>query len=38
MDKPWRMYFLCVHNVCRSQMAEEAFARDFVGDKMNSSA
>ncbi|WP_308861817.1 arsenate reductase ArsC [Paenibacillus radicis (ex Xue et al. 2023)] len=33
MDKPWRMYFLCVHNRCRSQMAK-AFARHFAGNKV----
>jgi arsenate reductase len=33
MDKPLRMYFLCVHNRCRSQMAE-AFAKLYGGEKV----
>jgi arsenate reductase len=33
MDKPLRMYFLCVHNRCRSQMAE-AFAKHYAGEKV----
>ncbi|WP_186446281.1 arsenate reductase ArsC [Paenibacillus cremeus] len=33
MSKPLRMYFLCVHNRCRSQMAE-AFAKHFAGDQI----
>ncbi len=33
MDKPLRMYFLCVHNRCRSQMAE-AFAKYYAGEKV----
>lgn len=33
MEKPLRMYFLCVHNRCRSQMAE-AFAKHYAGDKI----
>jgi len=32
MNKPLRMYFLCVHNRCRSQMAE-AFAKHYAGEK-----
>jgi arsenate reductase (thioredoxin) len=37
MDKPLRMYFLCAHNRCRSQMAE-AFANHYAGDKVSASS
>lgn len=33
MRKPYRLYFLCVHNRCRSQIAE-AFAAHFGGDRV----
>jgi arsenate reductase len=33
MEKPVRMYFLCVHNRCRSQIAE-AFAKHYAGEKV----
>jgi predicted protein tyrosine phosphatase len=33
MGKAVRMYFLCVQNRCRSQIAE-AFARHYGGDKV----
>lgn len=29
--KPWTMIFLCVHNACRSQIAE-AFGKKYLSD------